>query len=157
MDEMEYTRMEDEFVPTIITPVAHRQHQLFHVLFRNGYENIFFTDAETGHWLEEDLGETHLAAAMCRWFEPLHAVKVPRLRQISWCRLRIAAMDLRFGYRRRVENGRPVYEVYSDNRKFLCNLRRNKKGEWIIYGSARAEMEWQYLNRLQVITRILEE
>jgi len=153
-DEQGWSR--DGYIPESITPVEHAQHALFHVVFKNGYENMFFTDVETGRWLEEDLGDTTLAAAMGNWFEPLLSSKPDVRKRISWCRLRIAAMDLCFGFLKRIENGRAVFEVYSDNRKFLCNLRRSKKGRWVIFGAARTDLEWQYLNRLQVITQVLE-
>ena len=153
-DEQGWT--DEGYIPETITPVNHAQHQLFHVLFRNGYENMFFTDVESGRWMEEDLGDTSLASSMSTWFEPLLPVQPVVQKKLSWCRLRVAAMDLCFGFLKRVENGRVVFEVYSDNRKFLCNLRRSKKGRWVIYGAARTDPEWQYRNRLQVITRVLE-
>jgi hypothetical protein len=145
------------YIPENITPVDHGQQHLFHVLFSNGYENMFFTDVETGRWLEEDLGDTALAAAMATWFEPFLPSKRVGRKRVSWCRLHIGATNLCFGFLKRMENGRTVFEVYSDNRKFLCNLRRSKKGRWVIYGAARTDAEWQYRNRLEVITRVLEE
>ena len=44
-----------------VTEISHRNHNMFKVSFKNEYENIFYTDVETGRWMEEDLGFTRLA------------------------------------------------------------------------------------------------
>ena len=64
-----------------VTEIPNRHHNMFKVIFKNGYENIFFTDVETGLWVEEDMGFTQLAqdiGAQIRDFarNPIHVPKI---------------------------------------------------------------------------------
>ena len=47
--------------PARVYEIVHRHHNMYKVSFESGYENIFYTDVETGKWIEEDLGFTSLA------------------------------------------------------------------------------------------------
>ena len=62
MDHIFFLEIENDICSAQVTKIDHPYHQSYHVLFEDGYENIFFTDVETGNWIEEDLGETTLAA-----------------------------------------------------------------------------------------------
>ena len=50
-----------EMIPGNAIEVPHRQHNMYKIIFDNGYENVFYTDVESGKWIEEDLGFTQLA------------------------------------------------------------------------------------------------
>ena len=151
-----YLKVENDIRSAKVTAVDHPHHRLYHVIFEDGYENMFFTNVETGSWIEEDIGETALAAALGDKVDDLKAVSYAPCRPLSWCRATIADMIINFGFRTYMENSNTVFEVYTDNHKFLCNLVKNKKGSWMMYGAYRSNMEYQYTNQLQVIISLFE-
>ena len=156
MQHILYVKIENDIHSARVTPITHPHHQVFHVVFEDGYENIFFTDAETGNWIEEDLGETSLATSLgAKLSQVDDSSFIPR-KALAWCRASIADMIINFGFRTYMENNLTVFEVYADNRKFLCNLVKNKKGKWIMYGSRRPTMAHQYTNQVQIIISIFE-
>jgi hypothetical protein len=156
MDRIVYLTIENDIRSARVTAVEHPHHQLYHVLFEDGYENMFFTDAETGNWIEEDLGETTLAEAVGAKLGQLPGVAAKTFKPLSWCRATIAGLVVNFAFYSYRQNESTVFEVYSGNRKFLCNLVKNKKGSWIMYGSYREGMEHQYTNQLHVIISLFE-
>ena len=156
MQHILYLKIENDIHSARVTPVAHPHHQVYHVAFEDGYENIFFTDAETGNWIEEDLGETSLAANLGAKLSQVDDMSLVPRKSLAWCRASIADMIINFGFCTHTKNNQTVFEVYADNRKFLCNLVKNKAGKWIMYGSGRPIMEHQYANKVQVIISIFE-
>jgi hypothetical protein len=156
MKHILYLSIENNIHSARVTPVAHPHHQQYHVLFEDGYENIFFTDAETGNWIEEDLGETDLAANFGSKVSQVDPVAHSNFKHLSWCRASVADLIINFGFYSYEEDGRTVFEVYAGNRKFLCNLVKNENGKWTIYGVQRRAMEHQYTNQVQVIISIFE-
>ena len=158
MECIVYLEIENDVRPARVAAVDHPHHQLYHVVFEDGYENIFFTDVQTGEWIEEDLGKTALAAALGEKLLQLQDISVtgPALKRLSWCRASIADMVVNFGFFSYRENARTIFEVYSVNHKFLCNLVKNNNGRWMMYGNHRATMEYQYTNQLHVIVSLLE-
>lgn len=52
-----------------IEEIPHRYHNMCRASFQNGYENIFFTDCETGKWIEETWGLRHLRQPWERKFK----------------------------------------------------------------------------------------
>ncbi|MEO5682395.1 MAG: hypothetical protein ABIQ88_07115 [Chitinophagaceae bacterium] len=156
MENSFYLKITNHINAVRVTPVHHPCHQLYHVVFEDGYENIFFTDVETGNWIEEDLGETALAAGFGEGLSRLKdSIPMP-LKSLSWCRASIATMVVNFGFCTSLDEGNTIFELYADNHKFLCNLVKNKQGKWIMFGSQRTSMEHQYINQVQVIISVLE-
>ena len=156
MEHVVYLTIENDVCSATATVIEHPHHYLYHVVFEDGYENMFFTSVETGVWIEEDLGETDLAAAVgSKLMQVLEPESRP-LKPLSWCRATIADMAINFGFYTYVENTHTVFEVYTDNQKFLCNLVKNNKGCWVMYGSRRRELEYQYTNQLHVIISLFE-
>ena len=158
MERIVYLEIENDICPVRVSAVEHPHHQLCHVVFEDGYENMFFTDVQTGEWIEEDLGKTMLAAALGEKLLQLHGASgtCRPLKRLSWCRASIADMVVNFGCYSYTRNSHTVFEIYGVNHKFLCNLVRNKKGRWVMYGNYRDTMEYQYTNQLHVIISLLQ-
>src|SRR5438045_3011528 len=64
MNHAAYLKFEDTTSKVIIEEIYNPIHKMVHVIFEDGYENVFFTDIETGEWIEQDLGFTSLARAV---------------------------------------------------------------------------------------------
>jgi hypothetical protein len=158
MECIVYLEMENDVSPVRVTAVEHLHHRLYQVVFEDGYQNMFFTDVQTGEWIEEDLGKTTLAAALGEKLLQLQegSVSSPAIKRLSWCRASIADMVVNFGYYSYAENSRTIFEVYGVNHKFLCNLVKSKKGRWVMFGNYREIKEYQYTNQLHVIISLLE-
>jgi len=156
MEHILYLKIENDIHSARVTEIPHPHHQVYHVIFEDGYENIFFTNVETGNWIEEDLGETKLAVSFGTKVNQLDGTSFRPFKTLAWCRASIAHMIINFGFCTYTEDGHTVFEVYTDNHKFLCNLVKNKKGVWTMYGSRRPVMEHQYTNQVQVIISIFE-
>ncbi|MEO6315000.1 MAG: hypothetical protein ABIU63_08655 [Chitinophagaceae bacterium] len=156
MEHILYLEIENNIHSARVIPLAHPHHQLYHVMFEDGYENMFFTDVETGNWVEEDLGETELALSLGAKLGKLEDSNFLSRKTLAWCRASIADMIITFGFCTYTDDGVTIFEVYADNRKFLCNLVKNKDGKWTMYGSTRPVMEYQYTNQVQVIMSIFE-
>ena len=90
MGHMFYLKRGNDFFSAKVTEINHPYHQLYHVQFEDGYENVFFTDAETGNWIEEDLGATALAGnfgkKICLFDVPS---RLP-CKNLSWCKATIS-------------------------------------------------------------------
>lgn len=156
MEHILYLKIENDIQTARVIPVAHPHHRMYHVIFEDGYENMFFTDVETGAWMEEDLGETELAQLIGAKINKLDSLAFTSRKSLAWCRASIAEMVINFGFCSYGKDDITVFEVYRDNHKFLCNLVKTKKGKWTIYGSQRPAMEHQYTNQVQVIISIFE-
>lgn len=158
MGSIVYLEIENHISPAKVTAIEHPHHLLYHVAFDDGYENMFFTDVQSGEWIEEDLGKTNLAAAVGEKLQALQEASGarPPVRRLYWCRASIADLVVNFGFYSYTENTRTIFEVYGVNHKFLCNLAKNSNGKWIMYGSCREKMEYQYTNQLHVIVSLLE-
>ena len=156
MEHILYLKIENDIRPARVIPIAHPHHRLYRVIFEDGYENMFFTDVETGNWIEEDLGETTLARMIGAKVNKLDKRTASSRKSLAWCRASIADMIINFGFCSYTSEGVTVFEVYRDNRKFLCNLVKSRKGKWTMYGAQRPNMERQYTNQVQVIISIFE-
>ena len=156
MEHILYLKIENNIHPARVIPVTHPHHRLYHVIFEDGYENMFFTDVETGNWIEEDLGETVLARMIGAKINKLDKLSFTSRKSLAWCRASIADMVINFGFCSYSRDGITVFEIYRENHKFLCNLVKTKKGKWTMYGAQRAAMEHQLINQVQVIISIFE-
>ena len=158
MECIVYLEIENDVSPVRVTAIEHPHHLLYHVVFEDGYQNMFFTDVQTGEWIEEDLGKTTLAADLGEKLLQLQGAsqKRPPFKRLFWCRASIADMVVNFGYYSYSENTRTIFELYGVNHKFLCNLVKSKKGRWVMYGNCREIMEYQYTNQLHVIISLLD-
>ncbi|MFT3936669.1 MAG: hypothetical protein QM726_23795 [Chitinophagaceae bacterium] len=157
MQHILYLKIENDIHSAKVTEIDHPHHQLYHVVFEDGYENMFFTDVETGNWIEEDLGETALAASFGNRINQVDGKSLLQPKALAWCRASLANMVINFGFCTYAENDCTIFEVYSDNHKFLCNLTKSKKGKWAVYGSdGPLRDEHQYNNQVQIIISVFE-
>jgi len=115
--------------------IVHRHHNMYKVSFKDGYENIFYTDVETGSWIEEDLGATALAAEVgdqIRRFmrNPIH---VPKL--LTWHKQYIDDRLVSFGFFNFMNGSQKFYQIYNSNKKYMYTLVDMENDEWQILGN----------------------
>ncbi|MBS1742660.1 MAG: hypothetical protein JST81_06440 [Bacteroidetes bacterium] len=135
MDNIIYLTLEGTESFAWVTEIPNRQHNMFRVSFKNGYENIFFTDVETGKWVEEDLGFTELALEIGEQLKeharnPIH---VPKL--LTWHRQTINDRLLHFGFFNFMKDKYKMYEIYNANKKYMYTLVDMDNEEWQILGN----------------------
>lgn len=118
-----------------ITEIENKQHSMFKVLFKNGYENIFFTDVESGQWMEEDLGFTILAKEIGTQIKSLikNTVHVPKA--LIWHKQEIDDILISFGFVHFRKENFKMYEIYNANRKYMYTLVEMDNEEWQILGN----------------------
>lgn len=137
IDEEHYRVMFDE--------ITHPVHNMFHVQFDDGYENIFFSDVETGEWIEQDVGFTRLAALIGEHI----SYSLPRARSIrkdlAWHHSYCSDGIIEFGYHRDVAGNFPVYEIFAPNKRYMFTLVKLQTDTWQLFkipGSG-----WDYSER----------
>lgn len=121
-----------------VSEIVHRHHNMYKVSFKNGYENIFYTDVETGKWIEEDLGFTDLAwevGKQIRSFmrNPIH---VPKL--LTWHKQFVDDKLVSFGFFNFMNGNQKFYQIYNANRKYMYTLVDMENDEWQILGNSEA-------------------
>lgn len=127
--------VEGGIIHVTVEEVSHRHHNMLRASFKNGYENIFYTDVETGEWIEEDLGFTQLASALGKKIKkhlrsPYH---VPKL--LTWHNQLINGHCFKFGFFPFLNGNQKLYQIYNANRKFLYTLTEMENEEWQILGN----------------------
>ena len=118
-----------------VTQIPNRQHNMFRVVFENGYENIFFTDVETGKWVEEDLGFTFLALKIGDQLKNFvkNFIHVPKL--LIWHTQSSNDQLVSFGFFNFMKNKHKMYEIYHANKKYMYTLLELENDEWQILGN----------------------
>ncbi|MEO6584026.1 MAG: hypothetical protein ABIO05_06860 [Ferruginibacter sp.] len=120
-----------------VTEVTHRNHNMYKVVFSNGYENIFFTDVETGNWIEEDLGFTTLADAVGNQIQIFkrNFIHVPKL--LIWhSQVSYDDRAISFGFFSFMKGKHKLYEIYNSNKKYMYTLIDMENDEWHILGTS---------------------
>jgi len=120
----------------IVSEIVHRHHNMYKVVFKNHYENIFYTDVETGKWIEEDLGFTDLArevGSQIRTFirNPIH---VPKL--LTWHKQIIDDRLISFGFFNFMNGSQKFYQIYNSNKKYMYTLVDMDNDEWQLLGAS---------------------
>lgn len=136
MENMIYLNIDGEEIAAWVLEIPNRNHHMFKVSFTNGYENIFFTDVETGQWIEEDLGFTELAKTVGWHLRPFlkSPIHVPKL--LVWhCQLYDDKL-LNFGFFCYNKGVNKLYEIYNANKKYLYTLMDMENDEWQIMGNS---------------------
>lgn len=118
-----------------VSEIPNRHHNMFKVIFKNGYENIFFTDVESGMWVEEDMGFTQLAqtiGAQIRDFakNPIHVPKI-----LIWHKQVTNEDVLIFGFFNFMKDKYKMYEIYNTNKRYMYTLVEMDNEEWQILGN----------------------
>lgn len=155
MEQIFYLKRENDVCSAIATSVPHPYHQMYHLKFEDGYENIFFTDPETGSWMEEDLGETALAASFGMKVYLAYGAPKITTKHLAWCKATVADDILHFGFYVNQQDKETLFEVYGSNRKFLYAL-RNTQGRWRVYGPHLLLQPQQYTGQVKIIISIFK-
>ena len=117
-----------------VTETPYKNHSMFHVLFENEYENIFFVDVETGKWIEEDLGFTQLALNVGKAIKEFlrNPVHVPKI--LTWHKCMYGNKSINFGFLPYFNGNHKMYDIYGSNKKFMYTLMEMDKLEWQLIG-----------------------
>lgn len=118
-----------------VTEIPYRKHSMFHVLFENEYENIFFIDVESGRWVEEDLGFTQLAVNVGEAIKhflrsPIHVPKI-----LTWHKCILGRKVIHFGFLPYYNGNYKLYDIYGASMKFMYTLMEIDKLEWQLVGT----------------------
>lgn len=119
-----------------VSRVSNKMHNMFKIVFKDGYENIFYTDVETGQWIEEDLGFTELAMKMGNQIKqfiksPVHVPKV-----LVWHKEDNKSNFFKFGFFCFRKGRFKMYEIYNFNKKYMFTLVDMQNDEWQILGNS---------------------
>ena len=138
-----------------VTEIENRHQNQFKLRFKDGYENIFYTDVESGNWVEEDLGFTSLATEAGKQLRsflrsPFHVPKI-----LTWQKQQINGTVVCFGFFNFMNGNRKCYQIYGCNKKYMYTLVDMDNDEWQISGST-LSLDEQFDTRLaHRIIRIL--
>jgi hypothetical protein len=134
--------------------IYHPLHSMVHLRFADGYENIFFTDVETGRWTEQDLGFTELADLVGEKYESRFKPKKSVYRKLKWHYSIQDKKPIHFAYSHYKIFDLPVFEIYSPSRRYLFAMVCITKTEWKVI---KIPGDLRYDNHLILeLTRILE-
>lgn len=138
-----------------VSEISHRHHNMYNVSFKTGYENIFYTDVETGKWIEEDLGFTDLAhetGIQIRAFmrNPFH---VPKL--LTWHKEYINEKLICFGFFNFMNGDQKFYQIYNDNKKYMYTLVHIENDEWQILGNSQIQKKRVDISFVRHVIEIL--
>lgn len=124
---------EERLYTAEISEIFHPMHSMFHVIFDDGYENIFFSDVESGKWVEQDLGLTPLAELVGEKIES-HVAKDPVVRKsVNWYHEESGGRSIHFGYHHFVVDGYYTYEIFADNRRYMFTLVKLNNELWQLF------------------------
>jgi hypothetical protein len=124
--------------------------------FENGYSNIFFLDLETGKWVEQDLGFTHLAEALGTQLRHILHDYSSLKKNFRWCRKSLNHKVFHFGFYTYVSGKDLAYEIFAANRRYMFTLIKKARGRWQICILPGTEA-WTYDKRyLEIIPYLLE-
>ena len=122
-------------VSATFTEIPNRRHNMFELAFENGYYNIFFSDVETGIWIEEDLGATKLAADFGKLIKDQlrSSIHVPKL--LTWHNQAIEKKLISFGFYSFMKDKYKMYEIYNINKRYMYTLVEMENEDWQILGN----------------------
>jgi len=136
MSNIIHLNIDGESRNAMVTEIVHRHHSMFKVLFNDGYENVFYTDVESGRWIEEDLGFTHLAYLVGQQIKtfmknPYHVPKI-----LTWHKQYVDHKLVSFGFFNFMKGRHKMYEIYNSNKKYMYTLVDMDNEEWQILGNS---------------------
>ena len=132
MSELIYIQMEDGLRRVSATRIIHPIHHMYHCHFNDGYENIFFTDPESGNWVEQDIGYTALSAQLGSRFSRLDDEPV-RQRKLTWYRCDSIDSRVQFGFFPFMISTFPAFEIYAPNKRFLFTIVQLNDITWQVF------------------------
>lgn len=139
MENIIYLNIDGRYTFGKVSRVSNKMQEMFRIIFKDGYENIFFTDVESGEWIEEDLGFTELAkvvGSQIRRFlkAPFHVPKI-----LSWYKKIEKGKILNFGFFSFKSGDQKIYEIYDHNRKYRYTLVDMQNNEWQLLSGAESD------------------
>ena len=125
---------EDDPLYIQVTDLQHPIHLMYHVTFPDGYQNIFFSDAETGEWIEEDLGKTQLAKEIGACLKP-DGKSDKILRKLCWIREQNndSLNFLNFGFYQFHLSQYDAFEIYGPNRRYQYTIVKISEELWQVF------------------------
>lgn len=112
--------------------MTHPVHCMFHAVFEDGYENIFFIDVESGEWVEQDVGFTSLAAMIGKKVEHLYFFDWGK-KTLTWFEEEENGKQIHFGFHADHTAGYLVYEIFAANRRYMFTLVRLQNHVWQLF------------------------
>jgi hypothetical protein len=125
MNHAAYLKFEETTSKVIVEEIYNPIHQMVHVIFEDGYENVFFTDIETGGWIEQDLGFTSLGQAVGKLICSDDPAK-KTTRKIVWYHENNGKKPLHFGFLKYHSAGNTFYAIFASNKRYMFTLFKNK-------------------------------
>jgi hypothetical protein len=123
--------------------ILHPVHRMFLVTLEDGYSNIFFTDVESGKWIEQDLGFTSLAEAIGSVLPNTNDKRTASRKKLSWHHEYTPNTKMHFGFHHYMIKGYRIYEIYSANRRYMFTLVKLDIGLWQLFRIPNV-FEWEY-------------
>ena len=127
MNNTAYLEFENQTTKVLMEEIYHPIHQMVHVIFEDGYENIFFTDIETGQWIEQDMGATALAKAVGILAEGKRKEITHSTLQLSWYHENTGCKPTHFGYIKYLSAGNTFYAIFAANKRYMFTLFKKKQ------------------------------
>jgi hypothetical protein len=128
MNNTIYFKFEDQTRKITMKEICHPIHRMVHVTFEDGYENIFFSDIETGEWIEQDLGYTSLSKAMGLLINANNDKdNVYPMQKLTWYHESSGVRPLEFGFIKYQSAGHIFYEIFAANKRYMFTLFKNKQ------------------------------
>jgi hypothetical protein len=150
---------EERLYTAEISEIFHPMHWMFHVHFNDGYENIFFSDVETGKWVEQDLGFTPLAELVGKKIES-HIPKDNVVRKsLNWYHEEYGGRSINFGYHLFIVDGFYTYEIFAANKRYMFTLVKVNNELWQLFkvpGMAGWNYNEDYIEEIPFIIDTLE-
>lgn len=155
MNEILHIHLEGNVAAVLVTEIPHSHHIMFRATLEDGYSNIFYSDVETGSWVEEDLGFTEMgkqigAEISKLQFKPVH---VPKL--LSWHSVLINMKPVHFGFFVFLNKDQKMFEIYSSNRKYMYTLVELHHDEWHILDNNNVCLDKLDRNFIQHVIKVL--
>ena len=142
MDNIIYIQVDEEIRVASFRVIDHPVHLMAQVEFEDGYQNIFYTDVETGKWMEQDMGFTELAEETGMQLMPYMKYELDFYKDLNFSNL-LHHSQLSFGYHKYNSGDYSIYEVYHSNRRYMFTAVKSRSGVWqIILFSG--ESNWSY-------------
>ena len=127
MNSTIYLEYENQTCRVIVEEICHPIHHMVHVTFEDGYENIFFSDIETGEWIEQDMGYTSLARSVGKLIEQGNTENIYPRQELTWYHENSGLKPIEFGFIKYESAGHLFYEVFAGNKRYMFTLFKNKQ------------------------------
>jgi hypothetical protein len=155
MNEILHIPVDGQYAAILVTDIPHKHHLMFKAILESGYSNIFYTDVETGLWIEEDLGFTDLAQQIGQEVKKmkLKPIHVPKL--LTWHKLVVNHRIVSFGFFSFLNGDNKMFEIYDSKKKYLYTLVEMGRDEWHIMSHDNVRVDTLDSNFIHEVTKVL--